>query len=159
VPTAAPTVAHTSLNDLTGITNAGPDDIWASGYVVDGGANFRTPYVMHWTGDGWAAVTVPNAGTEGSQTSGIVLLGQSDVWTSGAAYFTDGGIVALTEHFNGNSWSKVPAVDPGQLAALPDNTFGAIAAAGPSTLFAVGSQETPVQVGIRPLAENLEASD
>jgi hypothetical protein len=49
----------------------------------------------------------------------------------------------------------VPSIDPGQLATLPESTFGAITAEGTSTLFAVGSQEIPGRCCSFPLAEDL----
>jgi hypothetical protein len=140
-----------SVNDLTGITNAGPDDIWASGFgVVD---NFRTPYLLHSTGTGWTLIKVPNAGSEGSQLSGVTAISATDVWVTGVTEETDGGALALSEHFNGKSWSVVATLDPGQLASLSANTFQSISAAGSSTLFAIGSQETPGKIGGLPLAE------
>jgi hypothetical protein len=140
-----------AVNELTGVTNAGADDIWASGFgVVD---NFRTPYLLHWTGTAWALVKVPNAGSEGSQLTGVTAISAGDVWVTGATDETDGGILAFSGHFNGSSWSIVPTLDPGQLASLSSNVFQSIAAAGKNTLFAVGSQEMPGKIGGLPLAE------
>jgi alpha-tubulin suppressor-like RCC1 family protein len=142
-----------AVNELTGVTNAGADDIWASGFgVVD---NFRTPYLLHWTGTAWALVKVPNAGSEGSQLTGVTAISAGDVWVTGATDESDGGILAFSGHFNGNSWSGVPTLDPGQLASLSSNVFQSIASAGTSTLFAVGSQETPGKIGGLPLAEEV----
>jgi Regulator of chromosome condensation (RCC1) repeat len=142
-----------SVNELTGVTNAGADDIWASGFgVVD---NFRTPYLLHWTGAAWTLVTIPNAGSEGSELNGVTALSAGDVWVAGATDESDGGILAFSGHFNGSSWSIVPASDPGQLASLSNNVFQSIAAAGKSTLFAVGSQEMPGKIGGLPLAEEV----
>jgi alpha-tubulin suppressor-like RCC1 family protein len=144
-----------AVNDLTGITNAGADDIWASGFgVID---NFRTPYLLHWTGTAWALVKVPNAGSEGSQLTGVTALSAADVWVTGATDETDGGILAFSGHFNGNSWSGVPTLDPGQLASLSSNVFQSIASTGTNTLFAVGSQETPGKIGGLPLVEDMTA--
>jgi hypothetical protein len=41
----------------------------------------------------------------------------------------------------------VPALEPGQQAQLSFNTFQLITAAGPSTLLAVGAQDTPPTTG------------
>jgi alpha-tubulin suppressor-like RCC1 family protein len=140
-----------SVNELTGVTNAGADDIWASGFgVVD---NFRTPYLLHWTGTAWTLVKVPNAGSEGSQLTGVTAISARDVWVTGATDETDGGILAFSGHYNGSSWSIVPTLDPGQLASLSSNVFQSIAAAGKSTLFAIGSQEMPGKIAGLPLAE------
>ena len=109
---------------------------------------------MHWTGTAWALEKVPSAGSEGSQLRGVSALSATDVWAAGATYQTDGGILALTERFNGTSWAIVPSLDPGQLDSLPDNNFDAIAALAPSTLFTVGTQEIPFRCCVLTLAEH-----
>ena len=60
------------MNELTGVTNAGAEDIWASGHEDDDSVNFRTPYLLHLTGKSWTLVKVPNAGAEGSLLEGRV---------------------------------------------------------------------------------------
>lgn len=144
-------------NVLSGITNVGADDVWASGYENNDGENLATPYLLHWTGTAWALKEVPTAGSEGSRLFGVTALSATDVWVAGATYQTDGGELALTEQFNGTSWSIVPSLDPGQLASLPSNTFQAIAALAPSTLFTVGSEEIPSRCCVLTLAERTKA--
>jgi alpha-tubulin suppressor-like RCC1 family protein len=144
-------------NILSGVTNAGADDIWASGYENNDSINLATPYLLHWTGKAWALRKVPTAGSEGSRLFGVTALSATDVWAAGATYQTDGGELALTEQFNGTTWSIVPSLDPGQLASLPDNTLDAIAALGRSTLFTVGSQEIPARCCVLTLAERTTA--
>ena len=145
--------AKDSVNDLTGVTNAGANDIWASGFEDQGGKNLRTPYLLHWTGSAWSLVMVPDAGSEGSLLTGVTAISAGNVWVSGVTDESDGAILGFGEHFNGTSWSIVPSLDPGQLASLSDNSFESIAAAGTNTLFAIGSQETPGKIGGLPLAE------
>jgi hypothetical protein len=140
-------------NELTGVTNVGADDIWASGYEDEDDINFRTPYVLHWTGAAWTLVKVPNVGAEGSLVEGVTALSASDVWAAGATFQSDGGELTLSERFNGRTWSIVPSLDPGQLASLPNSTFEGIAATGTTTLFTVGSQEIPGRCCALPLAE------
>lgn len=145
--------AGTTANQLTGVANAGPNDLWVSGYALDDGANTRTPYVLHWDGEAWSLETVPTAGSEGSLLTGVAVLSAGDVWLSGASFNTDGASTALSEQFDGTTWSIVPGLDPGQLSSLPSNDFAAIAPAGSGTLLTVGSQETPSRCCLMPLAE------
>jgi alpha-tubulin suppressor-like RCC1 family protein len=140
-------------NVLSGVTNAGADDVWASGYENDDGINLATPYFLHWTGKAWKLVKAPTSGSEGSRLFAITSFSATSVWAAGATYEDDGGELALSEQFNGTSWSTVPSLDPGQLASLPDNTLMGIAASGTSTLFAVGSQALPARCCVFPLAE------
>lgn len=66
---------------------------------------------------------------------------------------SDGGLLTLTEHFNGQTWSAAPSLDPGELGDAPDSTFQAITSAAPRVLFAVGSLETPTFCCLAALAE------
>ena len=157
VPTPVLNLGTSPQNVLSGVTNAGADDVWASGYENNDSVNFATPYLLHWTGKGWALKKVPTAGSEGSRLFGVTALSATDVWVAGATYQTDGGELALTERFTGKSWSIVPSLDPGQLASLPDNTLDAIASLAPRTLFAIGSQEIPARCCLLTLAERTTA--
>jgi alpha-tubulin suppressor-like RCC1 family protein len=142
-----------SLNFLSGVTATGANDVWASGY--EGNVNdtlFDKPYMLHWTGSSWHLVKLPNAGTEGSSLHATDALSPSDVWAVGITDQTDGALLALTEHFNGTNWSIMPALDPGQLAGLPDNTLFSVASPGAGIVWAVGSQEFPGQCCTRTLA-------
>jgi alpha-tubulin suppressor-like RCC1 family protein len=151
---------NTEDNFLTGITNAGPDNVWASGWGDDDGANFRTPYVLHWDGSAWSLVLLPDPGSEGTLLEGVAAVSPGDVWAVGGTFATDGASLAVTEHFDGTSWSTVAGLDPGQLAALSSNSLSAIASTGTTTaptLFAVGAQETPGSIGLVPLTEGATA--
>jgi alpha-tubulin suppressor-like RCC1 family protein len=147
-----------SANFLTGLSAASSNDVWASGYEGNvNGNNFRQPYMLHWTGEAWKLVKLPNAGTEGSQLSGTTVLSPADVWAVGITDQTDGALLALTEHFNGTTWSVSPALDPGQLASLPDNALSAVASVAPGVVWAVGTQEIPAQCCLRTLVLHTSA--
>jgi len=61
-------------------------------------------------------------------------------------------MLALTEHFNGHTWSVVPSLDPGELADASSNSLDAIASTGSHTLFAVGAMNVP-PISLSALAE------
>jgi alpha-tubulin suppressor-like RCC1 family protein len=143
-----------AFNELTGVTAVSADDVWASGYEGDvDQQNLSDPYVLHWNGTAWSLTKVPDVGTEGSELRGIAALSAGDVWASGETLQDDGSLLSLTEHFNGSAWSVAPSLDPGELPPGIDNTFGAISATSPHTLFAVGAQEIPNGCCLRALAE------
>ncbi len=143
-----------SLNFLTGVTATATNDVWASGYEGNVNGNlFSLPYVLHWTGSAWHLVKLPNAGTEGSTLRATHALSATDVWAVGVTGQTDGGQLALTEHFNGTSWAIMPALDPGQLGNIPDNTLSSVASPAAGIVWAVGAQEIPGQCCTRTLAE------
>jgi alpha-tubulin suppressor-like RCC1 family protein len=157
---ATPTLEDGSSpsNFLTGVTAISSDNVWASGYEgnVDD-ENLADPYVLHWNGTAWSLTRLPNSGTEGSQARGITALSASDVWVGGETLESDGGLLSLTEQYNGSSWSLVPSLDPGENPPLVNNTFSAVATVAPGTLFAVGTQELPTQCCLQPLAESTTA--
>src|SRR6266704_1243370 len=131
-------------NFLTGGTATGPGNVWASGYEGNvNQQNFNLPYVLHWNGTAWSLTETPNAGTECSLLAGVTALSPTDVWAAGQTGESDGALLTFAEHFNGQSWSVVPSLDPGELGDAPDSTFDAIAGVPPHVLFGVGSQETP----------------
>jgi alpha-tubulin suppressor-like RCC1 family protein len=156
-----PTLQTTdSTNFLTGVSADGANDVWASGYEGNvNDTNFDQPYMLHWTGTSWQLVELPDAGSEGSSLAGDTVLSPTDVWAVGRTGESDGGALALTEHFNGTTWSIKPGLDPGQLEALPQNGLDAIASLGTSVstsatgvVWAVGFQEIPGECCLRTLA-------
>src|SRR5581483_10715024 len=95
-----------SLNQVTGLTETSANNVWASAYESNANdQNFDVPYLLHWTGSAWSLVKTPNLGTEGSQLTGVAALSANDVWASGIERQSDGALLALTEQFNGTSWS------------------------------------------------------
>jgi alpha-tubulin suppressor-like RCC1 family protein len=154
VQTPFPQDGNDPQNFLTGVTATGPGDVWASGYEGNvNQQNFSLPYVLHWDGTAWSLTETPNAGTEGSLLAGVTALSPTDVWAAGQTGESDGALLTLTEHFNGQAWSHEPSLDPGELGDSPDSTFQAITSAAPHVLFAAGSLETPTFCCLAALAE------
>jgi hypothetical protein len=81
-----------------------------------------------------------------------VALSASDVWAVGITDQTDGGLLALTEHFNGTAWSITPAANPGQIGVAPDNSLLGAASPGHGVVWAVGAQEVSGECCLRTLA-------
>jgi hypothetical protein len=144
--------AGTPQNQLTGVSAAGPDDVWASGFAnnVDK-HNLDVPYVLHWNGTAWQMTTVPTTGSEGSRLNGILALSASDAWAVGQTQENNGALLTITEQFNGSAWKIVASPDPGSLGKLPVNTLQAVGSAGSGDVLAVGTQEIPGQLVNRTL--------
>jgi alpha-tubulin suppressor-like RCC1 family protein len=141
------------VNQLTGVSAAGPDDVWASGYSINApGAQSDVPYMLHWTGSAWTMVTVPNPGTVGSVLRGTTVVSPTDVWSVGITDEDDGGLLSLIEHFNGSTWTVSPSPDPGQSGELPDDSLQAVISSPGSPAWAVGAQEVAGQCCLRTLA-------
>jgi hypothetical protein len=141
-----PTLAGGSApqNFLTGVTAAGPSNVWASGYEANANQqNFDIPYMLHWNGTAWTLTKTPNTGSEGSLLAGVAALSPTDIWAAGQTSTQDGSTLTLTEHFNGHFWAIAPSLDPGELADASFSSFDAITRAAPHTLFAAGSINVP----------------
>jgi hypothetical protein len=130
-------------NFLTGVTQAGPGNVWASGYQQHNGTpgNRYVPYLLHFNGSAVTLVRAPNTGTEGSQLRAITALSATDVWAVGETDDSDGALRTVTEHYNGSHWSITPSVDPGEDGPLTDNSLDAAASPGRGIVWALGDQD------------------
>ena len=97
-----------SLNSLKAISAS---NIFAVGASVDSLGN-RTPLIEHFDGTKWSIVSVPHI-TAG-QLADIAVVSSSDIWAVGAV--SGATPAALTMHFNGRQWTRVPAPTAALLA-------------------------------------------
>lgn len=152
VPTPNFTGAGEPQNELTAVTAAGADEVWASGYVFNvNDENRLLPFVLSWNGTSWTMTKVPKKGSEGSRLNGIHALSPDDVWAVGQTQEDNGQIKTLTEHFNGSKWRIVKSPDPGRFG-VGNDSLDAVAASGATDLLAVGAQEIKGQCCLRTLA-------
>jgi len=153
VPTPNLSSAGTPQNQLTGVSAAGPDEVWASGFAnnVDK-HNLDVPYTLHWNGKTWQMTKVPTVGSDGSRLDAIVVLSTTDAWSVGQTQESNGSLLTIAEKFNGSAWKISPSPDPGSQGKLTVNTLQAVGSAGGGNLIAVGSQEIPGQLVNRTLA-------
>jgi hypothetical protein len=123
-----PTVNEIGGSRLTGVAAVAADDAWAVGTRGD---ELLRPYVLHWDGRTWRAVTVPlpPQGAELLDLRAVTARSASDVWAVGSDH--------LVEHFDGHRWTVVPAPDAG---TDPDDTtaFTAVAARSARDAWTVG---------------------
>jgi hypothetical protein len=130
-------------NSLHAVAAIAPDDAWAVGSYqakgdrIDAPATDR-PLAMHWNGDGWDVVTLPDVGQGG--LNGVAAVAADDVWAVGQSIVHSAGhyrIPPLILHWDGKVWSSVesPVADGASL-----NGIAAVPGGG---LWAVGSQGSP----------------
>jgi hypothetical protein len=126
---------------LQAVAATGPDDAWAVGSYeqagIGDGPPSTTPLAMHWDGETWRIVPVPDA-RRGSLMA-VAAVSSDDVWAVGAAS-PDGGVRSdpLVMHWDGETWSR--PVEPPTDAAGELTSVAAIPGGG---LWAVGSREAP----------------
>jgi len=107
-------------------------NIFAVGNSVDS-LNNRTPLIEHFDGTKWSIVSVPHI--TGGQLIDIALVSRSDIWAVGAV--SGATPAALTMHFNGVQWTRVPAPTAALLAVTAlaaNNAWAAGAQLGGSTV-------------------------
>jgi hypothetical protein len=122
-------------NVLLAVSMPSPNDAWAVGYYVDGKFKQKT-LIEHFDGREWSVVPSPNPGKLQNILFGVASISDSDVWVVGEAQNTNGDWHALTEHWDGWSWSVVPAANPG----LTGNQLYAVKAIASDNVYAVGQR-------------------
>jgi hypothetical protein len=98
----------TGDNVLTGISVVSNDDVWATGYYVEG-TKYKT-LTLHYNGTTWTHVPSPNGAGGTSILMGIDALSPTDAWVVGFEYRSAlDHYVASTQHWDGSGWSAFPS--------------------------------------------------
>jgi len=120
-------------NALNGVAAISAQDVWAVGSECYS----MNTLLEHWDGTTWRMV--PGARLpkrhgldEFASLYGVAAISSSNVWAVG--YRSSGGLDPLIEHYDGVSWRIVPGASPGRT----DSYLSAVAATGPSDVWAVG---------------------
>jgi hypothetical protein len=117
-------------NLLHGVAVVASNDVWAVG---GGGGNPYQTLIEHWNGKNWQLVPSPNVSASSNVLQAVRPIAANDIWAVG--YSVDQNLInhALTEHWDGTSWSIV-STPPIQDAIL----FG-VEVVNSSDVWAVGS--------------------
>jgi hypothetical protein len=135
-----PMTMGTSTN-LDAVSCSSPTFCVAAGSYVSGGDQLNG--AERWDGSAWSALSVPSAATNDNYLSGVTCVSPNscaavgDVYSissSGAYSVTD----AVTEFWDGSSWSMVPNPDPAPSVA--PTALLAASCVSASTCVAVGDQ-------------------
>ena len=134
----APSPPGSGGADFTSVAAVSPTDAWAVGFTNTGTTFFQgTPVAEHFDGTRWSVVRaapVP-AGHDG-RLAAAAFSGPSDGWAVGVdTTEANNTSSSLIEHFNGTSWTRVPA-PPGEPFNAHLNSVIALSAAN---AWAVGS--------------------
>jgi len=106
VAAGVPTLG-TGDNVLTGVSVASSDDVWATGYYVEG-TQYKT-LTLHYNGTTWTHVPSPNGADGTSILTGIDVSSPTNAWAVGFEYRTTlGHYVASTQLWDGSSWTAFP---------------------------------------------------
>jgi hypothetical protein len=120
-------------NTLFGVSELPTGSSWAVGYYLDADWVDQT-LVEHWNGSTWSVIPSPSPSAQGNILYGVAALSDSDVWAVGVQLDGSGGTHPLTEHWDGTSWTAVPAADPNG----GGNALYALDAVASGSVYAVG---------------------
>jgi hypothetical protein len=110
---------------------------WAVGVRQDGRYADRA-LIETWDGKKWTIADNPQPGPVRDILFGASALSPSDVWAVGEAEGGRGVFRTLVEHWDGRTWTVVPAPNPGPAG----NQFYAVDAVSPDDVWAAGQQLT-----------------
>jgi hypothetical protein len=118
-----PTPANSSGVDLSSATVVSPSDIWAVGSWADfGPGDGFAPLIEHWNGVVWSIVPSPVFPTpvanHGAQLYSVSAVSTNDVWAVGYVSGLGGTHRSLILHWDGTSWTRVPAPRNGSFSVL-----------------------------------------
>jgi len=139
-----------SFNFLYGVAAISSTDVWAVGDFQNTGGASQT-LIEHWDGVSWSVVPSFSPGSSSNELRGVSADASNDVWAVGILSNTGGSSQTLVEHWNGASWSVVPAVNFGSTLT----EFFGVTSLAPNNVWAVGDfQNTGANQFVRPLTEH-----
>jgi hypothetical protein len=139
--TTMPAATSGGVFKVGGLTALSPTDVWAAGGITTPDHVPLVPAAEHWDGTRWSLVSVPNPNPGAIYYditfSGIAAIAANDIWAVGSFPTWPNGNYehALTEHWDGTSWSIIPSPTSGGLDFLH-----AVSARSDGSVVAVGSQ-------------------
>lgn len=141
---------------LADIVALAPDDAWAVGQQLTGGAEntSNAPLVEHWDGHSWHIVAHPSP-PDGVQFGGITALSPDDIWVAGTGNIGSNG--AVFEHWDGTQWRIVPSPSSSGIGPLSSHiVLTAISAVSANDIWAAGLRNPaiPFPNGVEPLVEH-----
>ena len=126
-------------NQLAGVHMISATDGWAVGFGDNSLAQNLT-LVLHWDGKAWAQVPSPSFGVAngGSRLGAVNALTGSDAWASGLTFTDAGGEGTLLLHWNGTSWTQVPAPSPSPGGSTGGSFLNGVAMVGTADVWSAG---------------------
>ena len=112
-----------AISYLFGVAAIAADDVWAVGYEIMVGGNYRT-LIEHWDGTAW---TIVQDGTFAGWLTSVTAIAPDDVWAVGSTNYIGQGLI---EHWDGTTWTST---------LLQDTVFlRSVTAINQSDVWAVG---------------------
>ena len=126
------TPPHEPGTELDAVDALADDDVWAVGQFLP---TYKSGNAIayHWDGTAWSQMTVSRRGQYGD-LRGVVAVAPNDIWAVGFyERYDDRGVKTLIAHYDGSTWTHVPAPSPAKVSVLND-----VDATAPDSVWAVG---------------------
>jgi hypothetical protein len=127
-------------HNLAAVSAASEEDAWAVGSFLppSGGGTVLQTLGEHFDGKRWTAFPLPNVGPNINSLFGVSVLPSGEAWAVG--YFVNASFheKTLVEHFDGSTWTVVPAPSPGERQNI---LYGVVAIAGDDAWAVGGFQD------------------
>jgi hypothetical protein len=138
VPTVDPSATG---NTLTAVSARTGTDAWAVGFFANPADDTgRDGLAEHWNGQRWQRFTVPSTLRFDEKLLAVGGSGANDVWAVGSTNMISFASTSpLIEHWNGTSWTRVPA--PAATGGSKSHLDGVVALS-PTNAWAVGRSAT-----------------
>jgi hypothetical protein len=136
--TVVPSASIGTLDhNLAAVSAASRNDAWVVGSFLppSGGGTVLQTLGEHFDGTRWTAYPLPNVGPNINSLLGVSMLSSGEAWAVG--YFVNASFheETLVEHFDGSTWTVVPAPSPG----ARQNILYGVAAISDCDVWAVGA--------------------
>jgi hypothetical protein len=128
-------VVGSNQNTLLGVSELPNGHAWAVGYYTDATWTDQT-LIEYYNGSAWSVVPSPSPGAQRDILTSVTAISDSDVWAVGEQMNSAGTWHTLAEHWDGSSWTAVPAVDAG----AGGNEFFGVHAVSSKSVYAVGDE-------------------
>ena len=113
---------HAARDILEAVVATSPSSAWAVGGYTAGSTG--KALILHWNGQAWRQVTVPNpGGTHGSYLNAVTAVSASSIWAVGE-YWTATEEKTMVLHWGGRMWRQVASPNAGRGSALAGIGFG-----------------------------------
>jgi hypothetical protein len=154
---SAPHIDGGEINELTGVADISPDNVWAVGYL---NLNEQNPnqLIEHYDGSAWRINRGPKLPpTDVPILESVTATSASDIWATGGITINNQDEFPLFEHFDGTSWTATAAGFSETLmfgvSADATNDVWAVGTGG-SALHYDGKTWSPIPVPIPGSGEN-----
>jgi hypothetical protein len=143
-----------SGNVLNAVAAVAPNDVWAVGFFFNCNALLK-PMVLHWDGTRWSPVRTPALNTnDNAALNGIAALAADDIYAVGYQPASNGAVLTLIEHWDGNAWRLLPSPNPSSTG----NLLSAITANSPTDIWAVGNSTDQATLSVQTLALHFDGA-